>query len=174
MSIYTPILATLGYVMSADRSSVLLIHRNTRPDDVHYGKYNGLGGKLAPGEDIAAGIRRELYEEAGITADELILRGMVSWPGFGSHTHGWFAFIFRVDRWHGNPQMQNHEGTLQWVRLDGLHSINMWESDRPWIDLVFQNTPIMFHGVAQFDGQQFSSWSCTSLNQTETLYPNHS
>ena len=30
---YTPIVATLGYVLSPDRSEVLMIHRNARPDD---------------------------------------------------------------------------------------------------------------------------------------------
>ena len=44
---YTPIVATLGYVLSPDRSRVLMIHRNARPGDQHLGKYNGLGGKIA-------------------------------------------------------------------------------------------------------------------------------
>ena len=48
---YTPILATLGYVFSPDGSRVLLIHRNTNPNDLHLGKYNGLGGKLDRAEE---------------------------------------------------------------------------------------------------------------------------
>lgn len=32
---YTPIVATMGYVMSSDGQQVLLIHRNARPDDTH-------------------------------------------------------------------------------------------------------------------------------------------
>src|SRR5215469_12426018 len=55
---YTPIVATLGYVLSPDRSKVLMIHRNARQDDQHLGKYNGLGGKMEPGEDIAECMRR--------------------------------------------------------------------------------------------------------------------
>jgi 8-oxo-dGTP diphosphatase len=60
-----------------------LIHRNARPDDPHFGKYNGLGGKLEPGEDVVAGLRREVREEAGIACEELHLAGTISWPGFG-------------------------------------------------------------------------------------------
>ncbi|PKM06916.1 MAG: 7,8-dihydro-8-oxoguanine triphosphatase, partial [Gammaproteobacteria bacterium HGW-Gammaproteobacteria-5] len=41
---YTPILATLIYVLSADRGKVLMVHRNARADDAQLGKYNGLGG----------------------------------------------------------------------------------------------------------------------------------
>ncbi|MEO9080242.1 MAG: NUDIX domain-containing protein, partial [Rhodanobacter sp.] len=63
---YTPIVATLGYVLSPDGGEVLMIHRNARADDQHLGKYNGLGGKLEPGEDVAACMRREIMEEAGI------------------------------------------------------------------------------------------------------------
>src|SRR5262245_30701649 len=77
---YTPIIATLGYVLSVDRQQVLMIHRNTRPDDLHFGKYNGLGGKLEREEDVVSGMRRELREEAGIEAIALNLRGTISWP----------------------------------------------------------------------------------------------
>src|SRR3546814_2382452 len=39
---YTPIVATLGYVLSPDGRQVLMLHRNARADDHHLGKYNGL------------------------------------------------------------------------------------------------------------------------------------
>jgi len=38
--LHTPILCTLGFVISPDRRHTLLVHRNGRPDDTHYGKYN--------------------------------------------------------------------------------------------------------------------------------------
>ena len=47
---YTPIVATLGYVLSPDGKHVLMVHRNKRDDDDHLGKYNGLGGKLEDDE----------------------------------------------------------------------------------------------------------------------------
>ena len=78
---YTPIVATLGYVLSPDRSEVLMIHRNARPDDQHLGKYNGLGGKMESEEDMAACMRREIMEEAGIACESMQLRGTLNWPG---------------------------------------------------------------------------------------------
>ena len=96
---FTPILATLGYVLSADGADVLLVHRNRRPDDLHFGKYNGLGGKLEANEDIVAGMRSR--EEAGIECSSLHLRGTISWPGFGKHGEDWFGFIFLIDEWTG-------------------------------------------------------------------------
>jgi 8-oxo-dGTP diphosphatase len=161
MPAYTPVLATLGYVLSPDGQSVLLIHRNTRPDDIHFGKYNGLGGKLDSGEDVVAGLRREIREEAGIEAQELALRGTISWPGFGKGGQDWFGFIFRIDGWSGTPFAGNHEGALEWMPLARLDELNMWESDRLWLPMVFERSPQVFHGVMPYHQGRMVSWRYT-------------
>jgi 8-oxo-dGTP pyrophosphatase MutT (NUDIX family) len=56
------------FLLSPDGRQVLLVHRHRHPDDAHFGKYNGLGGKLDPGEDIVAGLCREVREESGLVA----------------------------------------------------------------------------------------------------------
>jgi len=91
---YTPILATLGFILSEDKKSVLLIHRNKRPGDQHLGKYNGLGGKMEAGEDALSCLKREIYEEAGIECTEVKLRGTINWPGFGKEGENWFGLFF--------------------------------------------------------------------------------
>src|SRR6185437_14329584 len=111
---YAPIMGTLGFVLSPDATQVLMIHRNTRKDDQHFGKYNGLGGKLEANEDVAAGMRREIMEEAGITCTSMHLRGTVNWPGFGLHGEDWFGFIFLIESYTGTPLAGNHEGALEW------------------------------------------------------------
>ncbi len=40
MHAYTPIVATLGFVLSADRMQTLLVHRNAGKEDHHLGKFN--------------------------------------------------------------------------------------------------------------------------------------
>ena len=106
----TPILATLGFVMSPDARRVLLVHRTKRPEDAHRGKYNGLGGKLERDEDVVACVRREIREESGLECDALSLRGTVFWPGFGTTGEDWFGFLFRVDRFTGTPWPENADG----------------------------------------------------------------
>src|ERR1700722_5942183 len=98
---YTPVLATLGYLLSPDGRQVLLVHRNRRADDPHFGKYNGLGGKLEAGEDVVAGMQREIREESGLECLHLQMRGTISWPGFGKQGEDWFGFIFVIDQWQG-------------------------------------------------------------------------
>jgi 8-oxo-dGTP diphosphatase len=156
---YTPILATLGYILSPDGQRVLLIHRNTRPDDPHFGKYNGLGGKLDPGEDVAACLRREVREESGLECEVLLLRGTVSWPGFGKHGEDWFGFIFRVDRFRGEPYPGNAEGTLEWVEIERVPELPLWEGDRHFLSLVFEYTQRQFHGVMPYRDGRPVSWS---------------
>ena len=160
---YTPIVATLGYVLSPDRSEVLMIHRNARPDDQHLGKYNGLGGKMEPDEDIAACMRREILEEAGITCESMQLRGTLNWPGFGKHGEDWLGFIFLIDRYAGMPLQANAEGTLEWVALQRLMTLPMWEGDRHFLPLVFDADPRPFHGVMPYRDGRMQSWSFTRL-----------
>ncbi len=160
---YTPILATLGYVKSPDGQRVLMIHRNARDDDHHLGKYNGLGGKLEANEDVAAGMRREIREEAGIECLDLNLRGTISWPGFGKHGEDWFGFLFAVTRFAGEPLSRNPEGALEWVAIDQVGKLNLWEGDRNFLPLVFDADPRPFHGVMPYRGGRMLSWNYTRV-----------
>lgn len=156
---YTPIVATLGYVLSPDRRRVLMIHRNARAEDQHLGKYNGLGGKLERDEDVLAGMRREIREEAGIDCVELTLRGTISWPGFGRNGEDWLGFVFTITRFEGVPLERNPEGTLEWVELERLSELPMWEGDRQFLPLVFDEDPRPFHGVMPYRDGRMQSWT---------------
>jgi 8-oxo-dGTP diphosphatase len=155
---YTPIVATLGYVLSPDRGSVLMVHRNARPDDHQLGKYNGLGGKLDRDEDVLHGMRREIREEAGIECDALSLRGTINWPGFGKHGEDWLGFVFLIERFTGTAFERNPEGTLEWVELARVPSLPMWEGDRQFLPLVFDGDPRPFHGVMPYRAGRMQSW----------------
>lgn len=156
---YTPILVTLGYVLSPDHRQVLMIHRNARPGDVHLGKYNGLGGKLEPDEDIVAGMRREIREEAGIDCDGLRLRGTISWPGFGKHGEDWFGFVFVATGFSGTPFDANPEGALEWVDVERILELPLWDGDRHFLPLVFDDDPRAFHAVMPYRDGKMVSWS---------------
>ena len=160
---YTPIVATLGYILSADRRQVLMIHRNARPGDQHLGKYNGLGGKLERDEDIAAGMRREIAEEAGLEVTSMQLRGTLSWPGFGKNGEDWLGFIFLIDGFTGSALASNPEGSLEWVDREQLHTLPMWEGDRHFLPLVFDADPRPFHGVMPYRDGQMLSWNYSRL-----------
>jgi 8-oxo-dGTP diphosphatase len=156
---YTPVLATLGYVLSPDGKRVLLIHRNARDDDHHLGKYNGLGGKMDRGEDVLTCMRREIREEAGIECVEMQLRGTISWPGFGRHGEDWLGFVFLITRFAGEPFRANPEGALEWVPVASMLDLPLWEGDRHFIPLVFDDNPCPFHGVMPYRDGRMLSWN---------------
>jgi 8-oxo-dGTP diphosphatase len=160
---YAPILATLGYVLSPDRRRVLMIHRNTRDDDHHVGKYNGLGGKLEANEDAAAGMRREIREEAGVECLQLSLRGTISWPGFGKHGEDWFGFLFLVTEFSGTPLDRNPEGTLEWIEIEEVINLPLWDGDRRFLPLVFDADSRPFHGVMPYRDGRMLSWNYSRI-----------
>ena len=158
---YTPILATLGYVLSPDGRRCLMVHRNARPGDPHLGKYNGLGGKLEANEDVLSGMRREIFEESGLVCESLQLRGTISWPGFGKQGEDWLGFLFLIDRYRGEPPAANVEGDLEWVEIGQLDRLPLWEGDRHFLPLVFDGDPRPFHGVMPYRDGRMQSWSYT-------------
>ena len=158
MSVYTPIVGTLGYVVSPDRLRTLLVYRNARPDDDHRGKYNGLGGKMEPDEDIATCMRREIREEAGIECREMSLRGTINWTGFGPRGEDWLGFIFRIDRFKGEPYTSNSEGVLEWHPIADLQSLPLWDGDRYFLSMVFDGDPRPFHGYMPYENDRAAEW----------------
>jgi 8-oxo-dGTP diphosphatase len=159
---YQPILATLGYILDVPSQKVLLVHRNRRAGDQHLGKYNGLGGKLEAAEDVVAGMKREIREEACIECTNLVLRGTISWPGFGKEGEDWFAFIFLIDAWQGQPLSENAEGTLEWIKLDQIDRLPLWEGDRYFLPLVFDGGG-QFHGVMPYRDGRPVSWNFSRM-----------
>jgi 8-oxo-dGTP diphosphatase len=156
---YRPILATLGFILSIDKKSVLLVHRNKRSDDEHLGKYNGLGGKMEVGEDALACLKREIKEEAGIDCRETELRGTISWPGFGKDGGHWFGFIFLVKSYRGEPGLTNAEGDLHWKLISELGTLPMWEGDKYFLPMVFDDNPAPFHGHMPYADGQPLTWN---------------
>lgn len=156
---YQPILGTLGFIVSPDRQKTLLVHRTARSDDAHYNKYNGMGGKMQSDEDVVSCIKREIMEEAGIICEEIKLRGTINWTGFGPNGEDWLGFVFRIDRFSGTPFTENEEGTLSWVRIDRLGELPMWEGDRFFLPMVFDDDPKVFHGHMPYKNESPSNWS---------------
>ena len=156
---YEPIIGTLGYVLSPDGTRTLLVRRDARPHDHHRGKYNGLGGKVKPDEDVLSGLIREVREEAGIECLEAALRGTINWAGFGPAGESWLGFIFLITSFSGEPFTANEEGTLGWYPLDRLDGLEMWEGDRFFLPLVFDGDPRPFHGYMPYRNGRPLQWT---------------
>lgn len=126
------ILATLCYVKHNGKT--LMVYRNKKPNDIHEGKWNGLGGKFEAGETPEECIRREIEEEAGLVIQNPKLHGLLMFPKFKGND--WYVFVFTATEFDGEL-IESPEGKLEWIDNDKLTSLSLWESDHvflPWIE----------------------------------------
>jgi len=145
--------ATLCYVRRDH--TTLMVHRIKKVNDMHQGKWNGLGGKLEPGETPEECAIREIREESGLEARHLVLKGLLTFPLFANE-EDWYAFVFVVDEADGDL-IDSPEGVLEWVDDDRLLDLNLWEGDRiflPWLDRSgFFSAKFIYQGGRYIDHQ---------------------
>jgi 8-oxo-dGTP diphosphatase len=125
------ILASLCYLQHEGHT--LMLHRTKWADDMHAGKWNGLGGKFEPGESPEECVRREVREESGLEIHHPHLCGLLMFPAFKGED--WYVFVFTAQEFSGEL-LENEEGYLKWIPDAGVESLPLWPSDHiflPWI-----------------------------------------
>ena len=151
-------LATLCYLRRDHHT--LMVHRIKKAHDIHEGKWNGLGGKLEPGETPEECAIREIYEESGLHVQDPRLKGILTFPLF-AHNEDWYAFVFVATQFDGEL-IDSPEGQLRWVPDEELLALNLWEGDRvflPWLDkpgifsgkFSYVNGQLLSHSMIHYD-----------------------
>ena len=113
--------------------SLNLEHRNKKVNDIHEGKWNGLGGKFEAGETPEDCVRREVLEESGLVIQNPRLHGLLVFTGFKGND--WYVFVFTAKDVTGEL-IDSPEGRLEWIPDEKVLNLNLWESDSifmPWI-----------------------------------------
>lgn len=124
-------LTTLCYV---ERNHCwLMMHRTRKQQDENAGKWIGLGGHLEADESPEECVRREIAEEAGIRVTDLRLRGIITFilPDWGNELT--FLYTARTD---DDVSGACSEGELEWVPVDDVPSLSLWEGDRVFLPLL--------------------------------------
>jgi 8-oxo-dGTP diphosphatase len=151
-------LATLCYLRRDGQT--LMVHRVKKANDIHQGKWNGLGGKLDPGETPEECAIREIFEESGLKVRNPQLKGFLTFPHF-AHDEDWYAFVFIAEDFEGEL-IDSPEGDLRWIDNAELPGLNLWEGDRvflPWLDrrgffsgkFVYQDGKLISHEVVFYE-----------------------
>lgn len=127
-------MATLAYIQKDNK--YLMLHRIKKDGDLHWGKYNGVGGKFEHGENAEECLKREILEETGLTITDYKFKGMIYFPDFNGDDE-WFTFVYVVTGFDGEICFEDcDEGVLEWKEIDKLNELNMWEGDKiflPWL-----------------------------------------
>ncbi|KAJ7484623.1 NUDIX hydrolase domain-like protein [Mycena latifolia] len=121
----------------------LLLGYKKRGLGIH--KYNGFGGKVEPNESTLNAAKRELQEEAGITAP-LEHAGTLLFVVPGSK---WAHIdIFRTEEYSGTIT-ESDEMRPEWFNTNQIPFDNMWDTDRYWLPLLLAKQP--FSGRADYE-----------------------
>ena len=128
--------STLCYITRG--SDVLMLHRVKKKNDINKDKWIGVGGKFEPEETPDECLLREALEETGLKLTSWRCRGVVTFLPEGGE--GEYMYLFTADGFEGTLKVCN-EGDLAWVSREFLHSLPMWEGDRIFLELLWQDAP---------------------------------
>ena len=129
--------STLCYITRGDE--VLMLHRVKKKNDVNQDKWIGIGGGFEPEETPDECLLREAWEETGLTLTSWRCRGIVTFLTNGPW-EGEYMYLFTADGFTGELK-ECDEGDLQWVSREFLYSLPMWEGDKIFLDLLWQDAP---------------------------------
>lgn len=101
-----PLIYTVCFLTRGQQ--VLMLLRNRPPNR---GLWNGVGGKIEPGETPLESVLREVEEETGFHLETTRFGGLLTWEGFEIPPAG--LYIFTAEAPAGEPQ-PNGEGELAW------------------------------------------------------------
>ena len=145
--------ATLIYAFRND--DILMLSRTANPNDYHFGKWNGLGGKLEVGENILEAAAREFEEESGIKkgTEHFQVLGTIHFPNFKPHKkEDWWVTILTVElSQKERPILKSPEGDLKFIQKTNVLSLKLWAGDRHFLPLVIEKKS--FLGSIEYTGE---------------------
>ncbi|MBD2847689.1 8-oxo-dGTP diphosphatase [Paenibacillus sp. IB182496] len=82
------------------------------------GCWNGIGGKLEPGETPRDSMLRELEEETGITGHAPVYKGLVTWTTERGEAGGMYLYTLELESGYRlETPLKTPEGILDWKTL---------------------------------------------------------
>ena len=140
-------LSTLCYI-EKDRK-YLMLHRTVKENDINKDKWIGVGGHFEADESPEECLIREVREETGYTLTSYRYRGIVTFVSGNGITE--YMALFTADGFEGE-ETDCDEGELEWVDIDRIHELNIWEGDKIFFRLMEEECDF-FSLKLVYDGQ---------------------
>lgn len=128
---------TLCYLEKDEKYLMLL--RNKKKNDVNSGKWVGIGGGFELKESPEECAEREIFEETGLTVNKLELRGIITFDNDMNETE--YMFLFTSKDFGGEITKDCNEGDLAWIPKKDVLSLNLWEGDKYFLNLISTDSP---------------------------------
>lgn len=111
----------------------LMLHRVKKQNDLNYDKWIGIGGKFKDRESPEQCIRRESFEETGLTLGHCNYRGIITfvsnkWPTEYMHLFTCYDFSGEIK--------ECDEGVLEWVDKHKIYTLPLWQGDKIFLKLI--------------------------------------
>ena len=129
-------MTTLCYLERGDE--YLMLHRIKKKNDENHDKWIGVGGKFEAGESPEDCMRREIFEETGLTVSDYRYRGIVTFVSDIYETE--YMHLFTVTDWTGEAR-ECDEGELAWIKKQKLFDLTLWQGDRIFLQLLQEDAP---------------------------------
>ncbi len=139
-------LSTLCYIEKDGK--YLMLHRTVKEKDVNKDKWIGVGGHFEEDESPEECLLREVKEETGYTLTSYRYRGIVTFISGNGVTE--YMSLFTADGFCGE-QTECDEGQLEWVDIDKVEGLNIWEGDKIFLRLL-RNSEEFFSLKLVYDG----------------------
>lgn len=129
-------LSTLCYIEKDHK--YLMLHRVVKKNDVNKDKWIGVGGHFEEGESPEECVLREVKEETGYTLTSYRYRGLVTFVFADVEME--YMSLFTADDFEGEP-IPCDEGVLEWVDIEDVWKLNLWEGDKIFFRLLDEEVP---------------------------------
>lgn len=141
-------LTTLCYIEKDDK--YLMLHRVKKEKDVNKDKWVGVGGGFEKDETPEECLLREVKEETGLTLTKYAYRGLVTFVSDEWETE--YMHLFTATEYTGEIQICD-EGELVWVPKSDISSLNIWEGDKAFFELL-ETTERFFTLKLRYEGER--------------------
>ena len=143
---------TLCYIEKDNK--YLMLHRIKKENDLNHDKWIGIGGKFEDRESPEQCVRREAFEETGLTLKKCNYRGIVTfvsdkWPTEYMH-------VFTATDFSGELK-DCDEGALEWVEKQNIYNLPLWEGDKIFLRLIESPSTPFFSLRLEYVGETLTS-----------------